>query len=136
MKRLMIIMCVLFIAGCSENANGNKPTPPIPNPGTPSSDIIFKDFMTVNRTITSPKSKIKDTTTYIPTNEEATINYTVQPNPILENQLTEENGYYFLGKNRAFLTLFWLFEILKHVILGHGNRFLKATNQGRGVLKR
>jgi hypothetical protein len=52
------------------------------------------------------------------------------------NQLTEENGYYFLGKNRTFLTLFWLFEILKHVILGHGNRFLKATNQGRGVLKR
>lgn len=44
------------------------------------------------------------------------------------NQLIEKNGYYFLGKNRTFLILFWLFEVLKCVILGKGNRLL---NEGR-----
>lgn len=48
---------------------------------------------------------------------------------ISSNQLIEKQGYYFLGKNRTFLILFWFFEILKCVILGRGNRLLNVTGQ-------
>ena len=47
------------------------------------------------------------------------------------NQLIEKNGCYFLGANRTFITLFWLFEVLKYVVYGHGNRFLQRTSQER-----
>ncbi|HAF94608.1 MAG: hypothetical protein A2X34_10690 [Elusimicrobia bacterium GWC2_51_8] len=48
---------------------------------------------------------------------------------ISSGQLIEKEGYYYLGKNRAFLRLFWLFEILKYAVLGHGNRFLKPVDK-------
>jgi len=44
---------------------------------------------------------------------------------LASGQLIEKEGCYYLGENRTFLRLFWLFEILKHAVLGHGNRFLK-----------
>ena len=48
-------------------------------------------------------------------------------------QLTEKDGYYYPGKNRTFLMLFWLFEILKHIVLGHGNRFLETAGRRTGT---
>jgi hypothetical protein len=43
-------------------------------------------------------------------------------------QFIERDGRYFLGQNKSFLILFWLFEVLKFVFLGRGNRLLKAGN--------
>ncbi len=42
------------------------------------------------------------------------------------NQVIEKNGRYFLGENRIFITLFWIFELLKYTVRGKGNRFLEA----------
>lgn len=48
---------------------------------------------------------------------------------VSSDQLIEKEGCYFLGKNRGFLALFWIFEILKYIFLGRGNRFLKFTDR-------
>ncbi len=42
------------------------------------------------------------------------------------------DGRYFLGERRFFLRLFWVFEFLKMLLLGQGNRHLPAPEGGAG----
>ncbi len=49
------------------------------------------------------------------------------------HHLVEREGRYFLGKNRVFLLLYEIFEVMKFAILGRGSRLLMTAGVERGM---
>jgi uncharacterized membrane protein len=47
---------------------------------------------------------------------------------VSSDNLVEEGGRFYLGRRRFFLALFWVFEGLKRLFLGRGNRLIERRS--------